>query len=32
LPAASAEEVVAFRQANDWSQRYRIWRAAALGG
>ena len=32
LPAASAEELVAFRHENDWSRRYRFWRAAALGG
>ena len=32
LPAASADEVAAFRRQHDWSQRYRVWRAAALGG
>ncbi len=32
LPAASAEELAAFRHENDWSRRYRFWRAAALGG
>jgi hypothetical protein len=31
LPAASGEEVAAFRQQNDWSRRYQSWRAAALG-
>jgi teichuronic acid biosynthesis glycosyltransferase TuaH len=31
LPAASAGEVAAFRRENDWSRRYRCWRAAALG-
>ena len=31
LPAAKTAEVAAFREANDWSQRYRLWRAAALG-
>jgi glycosyltransferase involved in cell wall biosynthesis len=32
LPAASLDEIVAFREENDWSRRYRSWRAAALGG
>jgi hypothetical protein len=31
LPSALGDEVAAFRQQNDWSQRYRSWRAAALG-
>jgi glycosyltransferase involved in cell wall biosynthesis len=31
LPAASAAEVAAFREQNDWSRRYQAWRAAALG-
>jgi teichuronic acid biosynthesis glycosyltransferase TuaH len=32
LPAASAEEIAAFRREHDWSRRYQLWRAAALGG
>jgi teichuronic acid biosynthesis glycosyltransferase TuaH len=31
LPAVSSEDLAAFRQENDWSQRYRVWRDAALG-
>jgi glycosyltransferase involved in cell wall biosynthesis len=31
LPVASVEELTKFRRENDWSQRYRAWRAAALG-
>jgi glycosyltransferase involved in cell wall biosynthesis len=32
MPKASAAEVAIFRKENDWSQRYQLWRAAALGG
>lgn len=32
VPAASTEEVAAFRREHDWSRRYRTWRSAAFGG
>jgi teichuronic acid biosynthesis glycosyltransferase TuaH len=32
LPAASPDEVAAFRREHEWFQRYRSWRTAALGG
>lgn len=31
-PRADAAEIRRFRQENDWAQRYRQWRSAALGG
>jgi teichuronic acid biosynthesis glycosyltransferase TuaH len=32
LPKVSPAELAVFRRVNDWSQRYQLWRAAALGG
>jgi glycosyltransferase involved in cell wall biosynthesis len=32
LPPVSSVELTRFRRAHDWSERYRDWRAAALGG
>lgn len=31
-PKADAAEVRRFRSANDWAERYRLWRSVALGG